>query len=142
MSYDQGVVSSAPSAQPPRSTAAPPALIEARREGLRRLAELQPAGLIRRFLVTWRHVLGFCFGALAATVQPRPGLTRRGMAWRLLRLISWFTRKPVAREYLALPVPVQLRLRLEALGPTYVKLGQILSLREDLLPLSPPPMVA
>jgi ubiquinone biosynthesis protein len=31
-------------------------------------------------------------------------------------------------------VPVQLRRRLERLGPTYIKLGQILSLREDLLP--------
>ena len=35
-----------------------------------------------------------------------------------------------------LPFPVQLRRRLEALGPTYVKLGQILSLREDILPRS------
>src|SRR5690606_41641292 len=32
------------------------------------------------------------------------------------------------------PCPVQLRRRLERLGPTYIKLGQILSLREDLLP--------
>ena len=32
------------------------------------------------------------------------------------------------------PFPVQLRRRLERLGPTYIKLGQILSLREDLLP--------
>src|SRR3970282_3035573 len=32
------------------------------------------------------------------------------------------------------PFPVQLRKRLERLGPTYIKLGQILSLREDILP--------
>src|SRR5690606_19097146 len=29
---------------------------------------------------------------------------------------------------------VQLRRRLELLGPTYIKLGQVLALREDLLP--------
>jgi ubiquinone biosynthesis protein len=136
VSYDHHIVASSPSALPPRSSDAPPALIEARREGLRRLAELRPAGLVRRFLVTWRHVLGFCFGALAVTVKPGPGLPRRGIGWRVLQLISWFTRKLVARDYLAAPVPVQLRRRLEALGPTYVKLGQILSLREDLLPQS------
>jgi ubiquinone biosynthesis protein len=33
-----------------------------------------------------------------------------------------------------LPFASQLRRRLELLGPTYIKLGQILSLREDLLP--------
>lgn len=63
-------------------------------------------------------------------------MPRRGIGWRVLRLVSWFTRKLVARDYLAVSVPVQLRRRLEALGPTYVKLGQILSLREDLLPQS------
>ena len=40
----------------------------------------------------------------------------------------------VDRELARLPFPVQLRRRLERLGPTYIKLGQILSLREDLLP--------
>ena len=42
----------------------------------------------------------------------------------------------VNRELKRQPVEVQLRRRLERLGPTYIKLGQILSLREDLLPKS------
>ena len=40
------------------------------------------------------------------------------------------------RELAVLPFPVQLRRRLELLGPTYVKLGQIMAIREDLLPSS------
>ena len=38
------------------------------------------------------------------------------------------------RKLAAQPFPVQLRRRLEMLGPTYIKLGQVLSLRQDLLP--------
>jgi ubiquinone biosynthesis protein len=40
----------------------------------------------------------------------------------------------VDKELAGEPFPVQLRRRLEVLGPTYVKLGQILSLRSDVLP--------
>jgi len=42
----------------------------------------------------------------------------------------------VDRELVSLPFPEQLRRRLETLGPTYIKLGQILSLRRDILPRS------
>ena len=38
------------------------------------------------------------------------------------------------RDLRALPIEQQLRRRLELLGPTYIKLGQVLALREDLLP--------
>lgn len=114
----------------------PTALHEARREGLRRLAVLRPAGLVRRFVVTWRHLLGLAFGALVAHVRDRPDLTRRGIWWRFLQLAATVARLFLARDYATQGVPVQLRRRLEALGPTYVKLGQILSLREDLLPPS------
>ena len=52
---------------------------------------------------------------------------------RLAAVIS----KPFVDEALRdLPFPVQLRRRLETLGPTYIKLGQVLSLRQDILPTS------
>ncbi|NIP82915.1 MAG: AarF/ABC1/UbiB kinase family protein, partial [Gemmatimonadetes bacterium] len=45
-------------------------------------------------------------------------------------LLRPFLRRELRRE----PFPRQLRRRLELLGPTYVKLGQIMAIREDLLP--------
>ena len=51
-----------------------------------------------------------------------------------LRRIAFFIRPFLDQEIRELPYPAQLRKRLEILGPTYVKLGQILSLRKDLLP--------
>jgi ubiquinone biosynthesis protein len=42
----------------------------------------------------------------------------------------FFIDKRIARQ----PFPVQVRMRLELMGPTYIKLGQILSLRRDILP--------
>ena len=53
-----------------------------------------------------------------------------------LRVLNAFTRPFLDRSLRDLPFPVQLRRRLERLGPTYIKLGQILSLREDILPKS------
>ena len=52
----------------------------------------------------------------------------------LLRFLLAFAWLFVDRQLVTKPFPVQFRLRLEMLGPTYIKLGQILSLRQDLLP--------
>jgi len=92
----------------------------------------KPQSLLRRLLVTWRHFLGLLFGGLAAQYALRraEGGRRLLPLWLASRPGRWF----VDRELRALPFPVQLRRRLERLGPTYIKLGQILSLREDLLP--------
>ena len=94
-----------------------------------------PQGLLRRLLTTWRHFLGLLFGGLAAQVRTRrENGTGRGVKFLLLRMVAWTTAPFVDRELRPLPFPEQLRRRLERLGPTYIKLGQILSLREDLLP--------
>jgi ubiquinone biosynthesis protein len=95
----------------------------------------KPQGMVRRLLVTCRHVLGLLFGAVAyqvaarAEARPSKGLRPLGL-W----LAALPGRLLVDRELRKQSIPVQLRRRLERLGPTYIKLGQILSLREDLLP--------
>lgn len=91
-------------------------------------------GLLRRVITIYRHFLGLVFGGLAAWIRERPRARRRGLRYWCLRLVSLVTRPFVKRDLVKRPFPVQLRRRLEALGATYVKLGQILSLREDLLP--------
>lgn len=95
----------------------------------------KPQGLFRRLLVTWRHFLGLLFGALAFQAAAR---AEEGRPRSLRDLWLWVTALPgrlfVDASLRREPLPVQLRRRLERLGPTYIKLGQILSLREDLLP--------
>ena len=108
-----------------------PSLEEA---GFETLEEKRPPGLIRRLLVTQRHTLGLAAGGLIDWVRTRRPEDRQGFTFRIRQLVSVFARLLVAPSYARQPFPVQLRRRLEGLGPTYIKLGQILSLRQDLLP--------
>ncbi len=101
------------------------------------LAVGRPPGLVRRIFATLRHASGLAFGGLGAWVRERrragaPASTRLVLA----RMVAALAFPFLDRELRAQPFPVQLRRRLERLGPTYVKLGQILSLREDILPRS------
>ena len=96
--------------------------------------ERRPPGLVRRLLTTWRHFLGMLFGGLWAYLRSVPKRRRRGLGFRLLQLIALLARPFVSHKLVKRPLEVQLRKRLEMLGPTYIKLGQILSLREDILP--------
>jgi ubiquinone biosynthesis protein len=91
-------------------------------------------GLIRRLFTTYRNALGFLFGALAAHLRELPPERRHGVVYRLAALVDVVTRNFVDGELVDLPIAVQLRRRLERMGATYVKLGQLLALRRDLLP--------
>ncbi|MCG6961813.1 MAG: AarF/ABC1/UbiB kinase family protein [Acidobacteria bacterium] len=109
-----------------------PAPDQAKTPGARRPRGMGPIhlrapGLVRRFLTTQRHFLGLLAGAFVAAGEQRP---RRWPG----RLTGAVIRPFVDRELARAPFPVQLRRRMEKLGPTYIKLGQILSLRRDLLP--------
>ena len=95
-------------------------------------------GLIRRFVTTSRHAWGLGLGSLVAHVRALPKSERWRLRYLLLRMILAVVALPVNRKLKRQPFPVQLRRRLERLGPTYIKLGQILSLREDLLPARSP----
>jgi ubiquinone biosynthesis protein len=94
----------------------------------------KPQGLVRRLVVTWRHFLGLLFGGLAFHAASRSEEAPKGLRYLLLWLAALPGRLFVDPELRRQALPVQLRRRLERLGPTYIKLGQILSLREDLLP--------
>ncbi|HWJ22985.1 MAG TPA: AarF/UbiB family protein [Gemmatimonadaceae bacterium] len=111
-----------------RSRAAAPA-------GFEYMPDTPPPSLVRRFFTTHRHLAGLAAGGIVARVSAARALgTGHGLRYRILVVLAWLLRPFVLRELRDAPFPVQLRRRLELLGPTYIKLGQILSLREDILP--------
>jgi ubiquinone biosynthesis protein len=115
---------------PPAGAASGPA----RQDGFELMRERRPPGLLRRLLTTWRHGLGLLLGALDAGVRATPAAQRHGLRWLIRRALALLLRPFLSRRLRDLPFPVQFRRRLETLGATYIKLGQVLSLRRDLLP--------
>ena len=119
--------------------AEPPPLPRSASPGFEMLPDKPPQGLVRRFFTIQRHLIGLAFGALVA--HAREGRRwARGGGFRLLfwleRLLAALVRPFLDRTIADRPFPVQLRRRLEILGPTYIKLGQVLALRQDILPQS------
>jgi ubiquinone biosynthesis protein len=95
----------------------------------------RPPGLLRRALATNRHLAGLVAGGLVAHVRSRRAAGRgHGIRFAALAALATLVRPFLRRDLASQPFPAQFRRRLELLGPTYIKLGQILSLREDLLP--------
>ena len=102
------------------------------------LADFDPLkpyrGAVRRFFTVYRHVIGLLMGGHIAYVRALPDIKKRGLRSAGKRTLAFFLRPFVKGDLVDKPFPVQLRRRLEILGPTFVKLGQILAIREDLLP--------
>lgn len=108
---------------------------EGRKKSPYKIDPLAPyKGVIPRFFLINRHVIGLLLGGLLAFRNSLPRDRKRGLRSFWLRffalLVTPFVKKELRNELF----PVQLRRRLEMLGPTYIKLGQVLSLREDILP--------
>src|SRR5436305_470556 len=116
---------------PPPSSAAIP--------GFEMLSDAPPQGLVRRFITTQRHLFALFLGGLVAHARQGQALgqgRRLRLLFSLERLLAWLVRPFLDRSIVDRPFPVQLRRRLEILGPTYIKLGQVLALRQDILPTS------
>jgi len=102
------------------------------------LADFDPfapyRGAVRRFFTVARHVLGLLMGGHIAYVRSLPEMQKTGVRSPGKRILAALLKLCVRSDLRNRPFPEQFRRRLEILGPTFTKLGQIMAIREDLLP--------
>ncbi len=96
----------------------------------------QYRGVVRRFVLLYKHAIGLFAGAFVASVNQLPAYQKKGLHRGFRRATAAVLRRLLKKELRDLPFEVQLRTRLQMLGPTYVKLGQVMAIREDILPPS------
>ncbi|MCB1771767.1 MAG: hypothetical protein KDJ31_19030 [Candidatus Competibacteraceae bacterium] len=85
-------------------------------------------------LTVIHQLLGLLGGGLLAHARSLPPEWRHRRSHWPLRLAAALVERGLDSELVDLSFATQLRYRLERLGPTYIKLGQILAVREDMLP--------
>lgn len=88
---------------------------------------------IRRAMFVVRGVIDLALEIWISSLYRPKGL--RSRPWHK-RAFARILRTILRKDKIMYPFPVLFRRTLEKLGPTYIKLGQILSLREDMLPES------
>lgn len=97
--------------------------------------EKKPSSLLVRFFVTNAHLTALAIGGGFAFLRHRKETNQKPkFKYTLLKIFLWLHWPFLNKKLIRQPFAVQLRRRLEMLGATYIKLGQILSLREDILP--------
>jgi ubiquinone biosynthesis protein len=99
--------------------------------------ERKPPTISARVLFTFRNLLGLAIDGSVAYLRHRKAIKAKfKLRFVLLSFFIGCLRIFKSRKYAKLPFGVQMRSRLTNMGATYVKLGQILSLRDDMLPES------
>lgn len=97
--------------------------------------EKKPSSLFVRFMITNFHLTALALGGGFAFLRHRKEIgAKKKFRYTFLKIFLWMTWPFLNKKLINQPFSVQLRRRLEMLGATYIKLGQILSLREDILP--------
>ena len=97
--------------------------------------EKKPSSLLVRFYITTSHLTALAIGGGFAFLRERKETNqKKKIKFTFLKIFLWLTYPFLNKSLIKQPFSVQLRRRLEMLGATYIKLGQIMSLREDILP--------